>query len=284
MHTIIKLLLLLLIAISPVEAADVAVLSHKKLGSVTKLAQLLSEQLQQDVDVRLISEDFSSDSYKAVVLAGPKAVSGWQGKQPAVAVFTSQKVVQQHKAKLASAIFIEPPLARQVRLATTILGRDKPLGILVPNLAPWQQAVNTLKEIANVRWYDISEYQNLNRALVDLLRNNEALIGVYDPELYSSANIKNILITAYRQNKPLIGPSSAYIKAGALATTYSDIPDVAKRLSEILRQGLDTGSWPEPGFNRYFNVRYNEQVGRSLNLLLPPEHKLQEAITQQEAK
>lgn len=283
MHTIIKLLLLLTV-ISRAEAADIAVLSHKKMGSVTQLAQLLSEQLQQDVDVGLITDDFPVDSYKAVVLAGPQAVSGWRGKQLAVAVFTSRKVVQQYKSKLASAIFIEPPLTRQIRLATTILGEDKPFGILVADLAPWHQTVKAVKEIANVRWYAISEYQNLNRALVELLRNNEALIGVYDPKLYSSANIKNILITAYRQNKPLIGPSSAYIKAGALATTYSDIPDVAKRLSEILQQGLETGSWPEPDFNHYFNVRYNEQVGRSLNLLLPPEHKLQEAISQQEAK
>lgn len=284
MHTITRYIVLLLLLTAPAEAADIAVLSHKKLGSVTQLARLLSEQLEQDVDVRLISDDLSAASYKAVVLAGPKAVSGWQGKPPAVAVFASQKIVQQHKDKLASAIFIEPPLVRQVRLTAAILGNDQSLGVMVTDLAPWQQAIAALKEMTNVNWYALSDYQNLNRALVDLLRNNEALIGVYDPELYSSVNIKNILITAYRHHKPLIGPSSAYIKAGALATTYSDIQDVAKRLAEILRQGVAEAGWPEADFNRYFHVRYNEQVGRSLNLRLPPAVELQESIYRQEVK
>ena len=82
-------------------------------------------------------------------------------------------------------------------------------------------------------------------------------------------NIENILITAYRHNIPLIGPSNAYINAGALASTYSDLTDVARRLSEILQKGLGHNDWAKPDYNSYFSVSYNHQVARSLNLNLP---------------
>ena len=101
-------------------------------------------------------------------------------------------------------------------------------------------------------------------------------------EFIDDPHIKNILITAYRQNKPLIGPSSAYIKAGALATTYSDIDDVAHRLSEMLLTGLKKHVWPEADYNPYFKVRYNQQVGRSLNLLLPDAESLASQLTKDE--
>jgi len=271
--------------VSSSQAADLAVVSHKKSGSVIQLAERLSDALQQDVDVQLIDDDISGQNYKVVILTGPKAVIQWQGKQPAVAVFINASVAHKHADKLESALYVEPPFPRQIGLAKAILGDDRPLGVLASSADKWNVRQYRGKPLSSalITPYFVDQYENLNRALIDLLRNNHALIGIYDPHLYSSNNIKNILITAYRQNKPLIGPSSAYIKAGALATTYSDLDDVVKRLKEIILAGLREGNWPEPGYNPYFKVRYNEQVGRSLNLLLPPVDKLQTQLMQQEA-
>src|SRR5690554_8109085 len=92
--------------------------------------------------------------------------------------------------------------------------------------------------------YFADESESGAHALVHLLRDNSALVGIYDNELYSPENIKTILISAYRQNIPLIGPSAAYLKAGSLASTYRNIDDTALRLFEVLKLGITIGEWP----------------------------------------
>ena len=54
---------------------------------------------------------------------------------------------------------------------------------------------------------------------------------------------------------------------------------MARRLSDVLRTGLKEGVWPQADYNPYFKVRFNEQVGRSLNLLLPDSDKLAAEIS-----
>ena len=257
------------------EDVRVAFVAHEKLPSVEQLVEKTTSLLNVGSELLLLNEPPAAgwQSYSAVVLVGPQALEAWSfnDSPAAVAVFVSRDAVAAYRQQLASALYLEPPLKRQVAMAKSILGHDRPLGVLVQDKSQWKNSGLSAMPLQQslVTPYFVDQYDNLNRALLDLLKNSHALIGTYDTELYSSTNIKNILITAYRQNKPLIGPSSAYIKAGALATTYSDIDDVAHRLSEILLTGLKEQVWPDADYNPYFKVRYNQQVGRSLNLLLP---------------
>jgi ABC-type uncharacterized transport system substrate-binding protein len=270
------LLLTLLCGGSPAACAlSVALLTDRPLTSVTELEGLLEQKLKANCDVVLLSDGLGERHYDAVVLAGPAALAGWKNIKspphiPVVAAFVSRSELSALTFPLASAVYLEPPLDRQINLARAILGKDSPLGVLALNKASLGNIGVDVRSLSHrVDLYYLDEYESLNRALVALLRDNQALVGVYDPELYSADNIKNILITAYRQNRPLFGPSSAYIRAGSLATTYSDIEDVAARLADILTAGLHGGGWAAADYNPYFRVRYNQQVARSLNLSLP---------------
>ena len=282
--------LLLLVGLYPplVSAADVMFLTHKKLSVVTQLAQKISQQLGIETAVKVVSGDeFDSGGARAVVLVGPQALANWKPDgTPAIAVFISRSQVTSSLEALQSALYLEPPVKRQIRLAKAVIGDDVSIGML----AQEQSSLSALgigqkeQKSFNIRPYYLSEYDSINRAMVDLLDECQVLVGQYDTDLYSAANIKNILITAYRQNRPLVGPSSAYIRAGALATTYSDLDDVVKRLSEILVSGLQQGRWPAADYNPYFKVRFNEQVARSLNLTLPNTGHLVEALKRQESR
>lgn len=166
-----------------------------------------------------------------------------------------------------TSIFVEPPFKRQFQLAKLIIPGAK-VGLLVKDQ---QQADYFLKQIPledssllNVK--NLNDYKNLNKALYKVLKDSSLLLGIYDDSIYNAKNIKNILITSYRQQKVLIGPSKAYLKAGSFASTFSDLSHVAKRISDVITTHAQDGKWLKDDFNPYFNVRFNKQVANSLNI------------------
>ena len=257
-----SVLLLLSVGVS----ADVILLSSSPSKVASSLQALLTERLNTPVQlISNVNQPLHYERYELAIAVGVDALKEYSvpNSLPLIAAFVSQSDYQMYSDRLSSAVFVEPPMERQLRLAEAVLGENREYGALVQK----QASEDVLRSGINV--YVVDEFETLNHALIKLLAENQALIGVYDPQLYSPNNIKNILITAYRHNRPLIGPSSAYLRAGALATTYSDLNDVAERLSEIVLRYKNKGDWIKADFNPYFRVGFNEQVGRSLNLLLP---------------
>ena len=262
---------ILLIYSSSLWAEKVAIVVQKVIPAVNVLAQKVANETGFTATV-VLAEQFEHSVYDCVVLVGDGPLETWNlaNDIPVVSIL-SGRVAVENASFLSSAIFVEPPLRRQVALARLILGEAENLGILIlkNDSKRLSLEVSKLPKSSKIKLYNIDEYDSFNRALIDLLADSRVLIGQYDLNIYSAKNIENILITAYRHNIPLIGPSSAYINAGALASTYSDLTDVARRLSEILLKGLGHNDWAKPDYNSYFSVSYNHQVARSLNLNLP---------------
>ena len=270
-----SVLLLLSVGVS----ADVILLSSSPSKVASSLQALLAERLNTPVQlISNVNQPLHYERYELAIAVGADALKDYSVPKslPLIAAFVSQTEYQMYSDRLSSAVFVEPPMERQLRLAEAILGEQREYGVLVQK----QASADVLRSGVNV--YVVEEFETLNHALIKLLAENQALIGVYDPQLYSPNNIKNILITAYRHNRPLIGPSSAYLRAGALATTYSDLNDVAERLSEIALRYKNKGDWIKADFNPYFRVGFNEQVGRSLNLLLPDIDDVTRTLLQRE--
>ena len=253
-----SVLLLLSVGVS----ADVVLLSSSPSKVASSLQALLAKRLSTPVQlISNVNQPLHYERYELAIAVGVEALKDYSVPKslPLIAAFVSQTEYQMYSDRLSSAVFVEPPMERQLRLAEAILGEQREYGVLVQK----QASADVLRSGVNV--YVVEEFETLNHALIKLLAENQALIGVYDPQLYSPNNIKNILITAYRHIRPLIGPSSAYLRAGALATTYSDLNDVAERLSEIALRYKNKGDWIKADFNPYFRVGFNEQDGSSLN-------------------
>lgn len=248
-----------------------------------------NQALQTDIDIRLVEDTSVIDTqmYRAVVLVGAQVLVRWQAIDvPTVAVLSSRQQVQKTTYPLVSAIYAEPSMHQQILLAETIVGPSNKIGIL---LQQSEQLEECGIDAAELEYHplvvaSISKYGSLNSALRALMKESSVLVGTYDTELYSNENIKNILITAYRNNQALVGPSVAYLRAGAIASVYSSADDIAKRLSEILQQGLTTGVWPEADYSPYFQVMLNQQVARSLNIELPNEKQLAAEIHKLQAQ
>lgn len=289
MEAVIRTCWALLLYCSMIAAhADIAIIAPSTTAQAQKFAQMLEVSLKdtsvpEQVDLLDTNTEANLEKYRLIItLSGTTlrqlvADNRLPDNIPVVASYLSKAEHRQYRSYITSAIYSEAPLQRQLALAEAIFGENEIFGALVAKDA------SALVSADNLRVYPIAEYESLNHALVELLGSSKALIGVYDPELYSAENIKSILITSYRHNRPLIGPTQAYLKAGALASTYSTPEDVVRRLSEVVTEGLgEQGVFPASDYNPYFSVGFNRQVGRSLNLLLPDPADVAERIRAQE--
>ncbi|MHC8301221.1 ABC transporter substrate-binding protein [Pseudomonas sp. ZS1P83] len=165
-----------------------------------------------------------------------------------------------------SLLWSDPPLERQLRLTQLLLPQAKRVGVLFDShseflLKELHQAAHSLGlEVVTERW----DNTNDSRSLQTLLKNSDVLLGLDDPDLYNPKTAKNLLLSSYARQLALIGPNAGFVRAGSLASTYSDQSDWLAILDELLDRPPAT--WPRTQYPQHFKVLSNPQVARSLGI------------------
>jgi ABC-type uncharacterized transport system substrate-binding protein len=165
-----------------------------------------------------------------------------------------------------SLLWSDPPLDRQLRLIRILLPQARRIGVLYDRhseflLKDLRLAARPLGlELVTERWDNTHD----SRPLQTLLKNSDVLLGLDDPDLYNSKTAKNLLLSSYSRQLALIGPNAGFVRAGSLASTYSDQSDWLAILDKLLDQ--PPASWPRAHYPPLFKVSSNPQVARSLGM------------------
>jgi hypothetical protein len=165
-----------------------------------------------------------------------------------------------------SLLWSDPPLARQLRLTGILLPQARRIGVLYDSHSAFllkelrQAALPLGLEIVTERWNDTRD----SRPLQSLLNNSDALLGLDDPDVFNPKTAKNLLLSSYARQLALIGPNAGFVKAGSLASTYSDQSDWLAILDTLLDQ--PPANWPRTHYPQRFQVLSNPQVARSLGI------------------
>ena len=165
-----------------------------------------------------------------------------------------------------SLLWSDPPLARQLRLTGILLPRARRIGVLYDSHSAFllkelrQAALPLGLEIVTERWNDTRD----SRPLQSLLNNSDALLGLDDPDVFNPKTAKNLVLSSYARQLALIGPNAGFVKAGSLASTYSDQSDWLAILDTLLDQ--PPANWPRTHYPQRFQVLSNPQVARSLGI------------------
>lgn len=186
----------------------------------------------------------------------------------------------------ASAVFLDQPPARQLALLNLLLPDARRVGVLVGRaqrkyLGPLAQAAESMRLQLQVSL--VENRDGLFDALQQVAARSDVLLAWPDATVFNPQTIQSILLTTYRQRVPLLGFSTAYTKAGALASVHSSVPQMAAQTADLVRAAL-AGSLPAPQYPREFEVSLNRQVGRSLGIELPDERMLVEQMRAREGK
>lgn len=209
-------------------------------------------------------------------------------RRPTLAVMLSrgqwEALRTRHPQAAVSAIFLDQPAERQMRLIAAVLPRGGRLGLLYssesgepdPELARAAAGAG-LKLVSE----GVAQAGEVIGGLERLLPNVDALLVLPDPVLSASNPARSILLTSYRFRRPIFAFSRAYVEAGALAAVFSTPEGVALDVADWLRKsgtGASAGRLPPARSAASCEVAVNRQVARSLNIGVPPDAQLQALV------
>jgi hypothetical protein len=215
--------------------------------------------------------------YVAIGPAALREVASRRCDCVVISAFTSSQVYRSIMAKSAAArggahpvastaVYAEPAPGDQLRLAALLYRRPvRVAAILGSDTAFLRPAL----EVDKVAVLDAGG-EDINR-LLNQIAQTDVLLALPDSAVYNTENIRNILLSTYRHKQGVIGFSSDMVKAGALASTYSEIEDIDAQVAEIASAYVAGGELAPPQFPRYFRTIVNEGVARSLDLQVSDE-------------
>ena len=232
----------------------------------------LTRRISDDLARRLapLSEGEAPSGRKKLCIAiGPVALRDAAARTPAcvlLAAYTSSPVWRAVTASLpplaqSSAVYAEPSPSDQLQLVSMLYRRRVRVAAIVgPGTGYLRPALGEGAEL-----YEFASGDDINR-LLNRMSQAEVLLATPDSAVYTPENFRNILLSSYRHNQGVIGFSADMVKAGALASTYSDIEDINAQVAEVAATYLASGVLAPPQFPRYFRTIINEAVARSLNV------------------
>ncbi len=166
-----------------------------------------------------------------------------------------------------SALYLEQPLAQQVRLAQLLNPGPLRLGLMLGPRAAEELPAADIPDIP-VRSVVVSDKDAVADTLASELSEIDLLLTVYDPAIIDRRVVSQILYAAYRRRVAVLGYSETLVAAGALAALHSDSTQVGRHTAELIQTALERKplTLGEPQYPRYFRLRCNEAVARYLEL------------------
>jgi len=193
----------------------------------------------------------------------------------------------QQSCRKHSAIYIDQPLKRQAILARALFPRAEKYGVLLGPLS--KRRIPEIKALDKQSGWqmmvrEVAADEAPEQLTRELVGKSDLLLAVNDPVALNRNNAKWLLYTAYRQQRPVIGFSKAYVSAGAAAGVYSEPEHIGRQAAEFTghRNNGNNQCLPTPVHPKYYSVKINTAVTRSLGGHVKDEQELSELIRKTE--
>jgi ABC-type uncharacterized transport system substrate-binding protein len=184
-----------------------------------------------------------------------------------------------------SAVFLDQPKQRQLQFVRAALPKTRNIGVLYSRQSLLELEKLRSAAVAhnlNLETNAISSAEDLYNSIESISHNVDVLLATSDSSIYNGANIRNILLTTYRHDIPLIGISQSYVNAGALAAIFSPTEQMAEDVLILLQKFGQSGSLPAAQYPSTFGIAINLEVARSLNISLPAANEIRQRMHEME--
>ena len=264
----------------------VQVVLSERGGAYQEFSDALREELRTQEDILSVGdmEDTTAD-IDLIIAVGMRSASALVGSnKPVLNVLVPKagydKLPKSSVANHSSVIYLDQPLERQISLLLAAIPKVKHIGVLYTTPPPVLTNLRRLAAENNLQLFErtVGQHYSLHDALEDVLEKSEVLLVLPDSDVYNAGTIRNILLSSYRKQIPLIGISHSYVKAGALCAIYSTPKQIAAQAADAVKQYAVTGKLPPGQYPKDFEVSVNMQVARSLDLPIKDADKLRDEV------
>ncbi len=231
---------------------------------------------------------FKTDFYQLVVTVGAHAadlIAKIDVKAPVLNVLIPRALYERLYAReitdgRTSAIYLDQPLARQLKLARIVMPGKSRLCVVY---GPQSKSHGLeLERLASEKGYRVAAETveragDLGPVLQRILARCEFLFALPDADIFNRNTIQQILLTSYHSKDPVIAFSASHVKSGALAAVFSSAEQIARQTAEVVMKIAVDGKFtlPLPQYPMYWSVSINRQVARSLGLVISDDEELQ---------
>ncbi|MCC1497295.1 hypothetical protein [Alcanivorax sp. 1008] len=188
---------------------------------------------------------------------------------PVIGVHVSRSALQSARDAgcLCSAVYREATTAAQILVLREMLPAARRVGVLLgPGFAGDEQQLEIPGILFERR--SVSNVQQLPAVLAELLPRVDVLLALPDPALYNADTARLILLSSYRQGKPVIGPDEQFVRAGSLAAAYPSVEGMIEATLKLLQHDGLPATMPEAAYARAA-VAWNVHVARSYGVIAP---------------
>ncbi|SNC74735.1 hypothetical protein SAMN04487881_2532 [Marinobacter sp. es.048] len=255
------------------------------------LMQLLNGELEPAISVVEVSDDqLATLDTGPIITVGPAAFSrARQANRSAhiLAMLVDKSFISgfaERSPGQITGVFYDVPLIRQALTGKAILPQATKIALLATadSVELYETLIDELPTYGmSARIFLVDNNDKLIPTLVRALGYGDFLLAAPDSSIYNPRTIKHILLTAYRRNQIVIGPTQAYVKAGSLASSYAPFPKMIEIADDFLATFFETGEFPAPSYPEDFRVEVNAQVARSLNIPLPSREDIATRVDRQ---
>lgn len=234
------------------------------------------------------NSDQPSSRADLIVSVGGKALSqalASSGTTPIIATLLPRQNYEKILAEAGkprsriTAIYLDQPPARQASFLRHLLPDQKRIGILFSSETR-SQAGHYRQVFKNAGLMLDSEDSDtpgtLLPAINSLLPRINVLLAIPDSTIYKRDNIKAILVSSYRHQRPVVAFSAPFVNAGALAAIYTTPAQIAQQTADlIIRSGT---MLPSPMPPSLFAISINQNVASALEIIIPSEAAIRRAM------
>lgn len=284
------LAILLCIMAGAATPAEVAIVLSEKGGVYSEMADEMRSQLAAETKVSLHDTatlgSLAGSKPDFLVAVGAKAAQALAARPaptPLLVTLLPRTAFEQLAAgrkrgdRPMSAVFLDQPFARQLNLIRLALPGAKRIGILLgADSHPHFHELNVaaMDRQLHIQALQVEKGQDIAWTLQRLLPDIDLLLALPEPAVFNAGTIQMILLSAYRQQIPMVGFSAAYTRAGAILSLHSTPQQIARQAGDMLRIALSSGRLPAPQPPREYQVSTNPHVARSLGLAIESEQRL----------
>ena len=179
------------------------------------------------------------------------------------------------RAPNATGVGLEFPMQTQFRWLQTILPKAKTIGVIY-NPDENKKRVEDAARIAHrlglrLEAFEVQTPRDVPSALTALSKRADVLWGLADTLTLSPELAKYMLLFAFRNSIPFIGPSDAWVRAGALYSLEWDYQDLGVQCGEMalrILQGTPASAIP-PATPRKVLYTVNLKTAQQMKIAIP---------------